>query len=159
MEEAILKLCPQAVDTLIASECAGASRPVSAPTSAYQKLQIVFATHSPTMAAGLPPEGIAVFIPDGAQYSIATNVHCTTAFDVIGSPVERPKLIVEDALAKLMVDKTHVDRSNQHQACFLGRAPARRGERHLQTFRRLLRGTPNATHCFLTVIRGPQRTT
>ena len=71
-----------------------------------KRLQVVFSTHSPRMIGGLPPEAISVFVPQKSHYTPQSGVHYSHAFEVIGEPIQRTKLIVEDDLAKRIVTRS-----------------------------------------------------
>lgn len=71
-----------------------------------KKHQIVFTTHSPSMIKHLPPEAIHVFYEDGkGNVNIRSNVYPREAFSIIGADFEKKAIIVEDVLAKLIIER------------------------------------------------------
>lgn len=70
-----------------------------------KKFQIVVATHSSHFVNGLPLEAIYLFQPDGGGRFLARNVPSELAMVSIGHGVEKRRVLVEDALAQLLVER------------------------------------------------------
>ncbi|MFO0554347.1 MAG: ATP-binding protein [Polyangiaceae bacterium] len=68
--------------------------------------QIVFTTHSPHLVEHLPPSAIKVFTADAVgHFDVLNEVHSYSAFHRLGAtPPQRIKVLVEDRLAKHVVD-------------------------------------------------------
>lgn len=68
--------------------------------------QVIFTTHSPHLIEGLPSVAIKVFAPNAAgHFSVLNEVHPYAAFHHLGAtPPQRIKVLVEDRLAKHVVD-------------------------------------------------------
>ncbi len=68
--------------------------------------QIVYTTHSPSMIRELPPEAIHVLYTDiDGKTNVRSNVYADEAFVEIGASFEKRTIIVEDKVAKLVIDK------------------------------------------------------
>ena len=68
--------------------------------------QIVYTTHSPSMIRELPPEAIHVLYTDiDGKTNVRSNVYADEAFVEIGASFEKKTVIVEDKMAKLVIDK------------------------------------------------------
>lgn len=77
-----------------------------------QHHQIVFTTHSPAMIRQLPPEAIHVLYLDAnGNTNVRSNVHVEEAFVEIGAAFEKKTIIVEDTIAKIVIDKILKDRN------------------------------------------------
>ena len=73
--------------------------------------QIVFTTHSPAMIRKLPPEAIHVLYLDAnGNTNVRSCVHAEEAFVEIGAAFEKKTIIVEDKMAKLVIEKILKDR-------------------------------------------------
>ena len=73
--------------------------------------QIVFTTHSPAMIRKLPSEAIHVLYLDAnGNTNIRSCVHAEEAFVEIGAAFEKKTIIVEDKMAKLVIEKILKDR-------------------------------------------------
>ncbi len=76
--------------------------------------QIVFTTHSSSMLRKLPPEAIHVLYIDVNNITkVRSFVHAEEAFVEIGEYFEKKTIVVEDRVAKLVVDKILKD-NNLH---------------------------------------------
>lgn len=75
-----------------------------------KKLQIVISTHSPKLIEFLPNEAIKLFFEDdNGQFNISNNCSYHEAFHRIGERINKTHIktiIVEDSLAKLLIEKT-----------------------------------------------------
>ncbi len=72
-----------------------------------KKLQVVIATHSPDIIHGMPKESIKVLYENGSnEVDIINNMSYEQAFTKIGRySGEKKIIIVEDSLAKLIIEK------------------------------------------------------
>ncbi len=73
-----------------------------------KKHQIVISTHSASLIEGLPKEAIKVFFQkeDSGKFIVKENISPEEAFYFIGKPLdEKTLLVVEDKLAKKIIDK------------------------------------------------------
>lgn len=70
-------------------------------------LQVVISTHSPAIVEGLPPEAIVVMNQTALnKFDPIPDVFAETAFQYIGhTNIEKPKIIVEDKTAELLVNR------------------------------------------------------
>lgn len=74
--------------------------------------QIVFTTHSSAMIRKLPPEAIHVLYLDAnGNTNIRSGVYAEEAFVEIGAAFEKKTIIVEDKMAKLVIEKILKDRN------------------------------------------------
>lgn len=82
--------------------------------------QVVFTTHSPHLVEHLPSKAIKVFTPDASGYfSVLNDVHPNAAFHRLGAtPPNRVKVLVEDRLAKHVVDLALQRLSEDERASF-----------------------------------------
>jgi predicted ATPase len=82
--------------------------------------QVIFTTHSPHLVEHLPSKAIKVFTPDASGYfSVLNNVHPNAAFHRLGAtPSNRVKVLVEDRLAKHVVDLALQRLSEDERASF-----------------------------------------
>ena len=80
-----------------------------------KKLQIIISTHSPNILMNMPKEAIRILYenPEG-KVDIIENVTQDDAFFRIGHPIKPKQLIVEDKLAKLIIDKVLKKYSNDN---------------------------------------------
>lgn len=70
-----------------------------------KKHQIVFTTHSQSMLQSLPKEAIHVLYEDhNNKIDVRSNVASSEAFSVIGAKFDKKTIIVEDIVAKLLVE-------------------------------------------------------
>lgn len=70
-----------------------------------KKHQIVFTTHSQSMLQSLPKEAIHVLYEDhNNKIDVRSNVAPSEAFSVIGAKFDKKTIIVEDKVAKLLIE-------------------------------------------------------
>ncbi len=88
--------------------------------SIEKKVQTVYSTHSPDMVAFLPENAIKVFMQDqNGAFTVIPNSHPYAAFGYLGVQVpEKIYVIVEDELAKYVVDQALLKLDEQEQKIF-----------------------------------------
>ncbi|MGF0313597.1 ATP-dependent nuclease [Rhodococcus sp. IEGM1428] len=99
LDEPEVSLHPSAQEVLIQFLCEASKR---------YKHQMVFATHSPEMIRPLPPNAIKVFSvrnDDGKVDLPSQSSSAHVAFDAVGAKFEHPTIVVEDRLAKAVVER------------------------------------------------------
>lgn len=85
-----------------------------------QKHQIVFTTHSPGLIRHLPQDAIKVFheTADGG-FAVVKETHPYAAFNRLGAAIpSQIRILVEDRLAKHVVDLSLLDLSKEERALF-----------------------------------------
>ena len=85
-----------------------------------KKLQIVVSTHSPDIIEGMPKESIKVIYenPVTNKINVIENVVPQEAFVRLGRFTDKRIIIVEDSLAKLIVNKILEDNENDFKGLF-----------------------------------------
>lgn len=79
-----------------------------------KKLQVVISTHSPNILMNMPKEAIKILYENmEGKIDIIEDITQDEAFFRIGHPINRKHIIVEDRLAKLIVDKVLKKYSNE----------------------------------------------
>lgn len=71
------------------------------------KFQVVLSTHSPVLVNFLPKEAVKLFLfeNDSEQTKIAQNISADEAFTELGHDVSKRTIVVEDKLAKEIINK------------------------------------------------------
>jgi len=85
-----------------------------------KKHQIVFTTHSPGLIRHLPPDAIKVFheTADG-RFAVVDETHPYAAFNRLGAAIPTQiRILVEDRLAKHIVDLALLELSKEERALF-----------------------------------------
>ncbi|WP_167675379.1 ATP-binding protein [Rhodococcus sp. B10] len=100
LDEPEVSLHPSAQSSLIEFLCEASKK---------QKHQIVFATHSPELVRPLPANAVKVLTirnDDGKVDLPSQKSSSQIAFQAVGASFERPTIVVEDRLAKALVERS-----------------------------------------------------